>query len=81
LGQREAEAAKIRGMVKKGYMIRTRADADTEEARRNDKTRFQAACQSGAQIITTDYYYKSTFFPSDYTVQFEDGKYMRKDAQ
>jgi hypothetical protein len=78
--QREAEAAKIHEMVKKGYMVRTRADADTEEARRNDKTRFRAACESGAQIITTDYYYKSAFFASDYTVQFEDGKYMRKDA-
>ena len=67
-------------MVKKGYMVRTRADADTEEARRNDKTVFQAACASGAQIITTDYYYKSAFFPSDYVVKFDDGSYMRKDA-
>ena len=60
-------------------MVRTRADADTEEARSNDKTRFRAACNSGAQIITTDYYYKSAFFPSNYTVQFDDGKYIRKD--
>jgi hypothetical protein len=75
--EKEEEAAKIRQMVKKGYMVRTRADADTEEARRNDKTRFQAACQSGAQIITTDYYNRSAFFPSDYTVQFGNGKYIR----
>jgi len=67
-------------MVKKGYMVRTRADSDTEEARANDRSSFQAACVSGAQIITTDYYYKSTFFASDYSVQFEGGKYMRKDA-
>ena len=71
---------KIREMVKKGYMVRTRADSDTEEARANDKSSFHAACVSGAQIITTDYYYKSTFFASDYSVQFEGGKYMRKDA-
>ena len=77
--QKEAEAAKIKNLVKKGYMVRTRADADTEEARNNDKTRFNAACNSGAQIITTDYYYKSTFFPSDYTIQFEGGKYTRRD--
>lgn len=76
--QKPAEAAAIRKWVKKGYMIRTRADADTEEARRNDKSRFQAACASGAQIITTDYYYKSSFFPSDYTIHFEDGGYIRK---
>ncbi len=65
-------------MVKKGYMVRTRSDADTREARRNDKSGFVAACASGAQIITTDYYYKSSFFPSDYSVVFDDGKYMRR---
>ena len=74
------DSALIRDMVRKGYMVRTRADADTREARINDRSGFMAACHSGAQIITTDYYYKSTFFPSDYTVQFEDGKYMRKDV-
>jgi len=75
--EKEEEAARIREMVRKGYMVRTRADADTEEARRNDKSRFRAACQSGAQIITTDYYNRSAFFPSDYTVRFSDGKYIR----
>jgi hypothetical protein len=70
---------KIPEMVRKGYMVRTRADADTREARNNDKTGFVAACSSGAQIITTDYYYKSTFFVSDYSVIFDDGKYIRKD--
>lgn len=69
---------RIPEMVKKGYMVRTRADSDTREARTNDKSGFAAACSSGAQIITTDYYYKSSFFPSDYTVVFGDGKYMRK---
>ena len=73
------DGQKIREMVKKGYMVRTRADADTKEARANDRSGFVAACASGAQIITTDYYYKSTFFPSDYSVSFEDGKYIRKD--
>jgi hypothetical protein len=74
------DSARIRDMVRKGYVVRTRADADTREARANDRSGFVAACHSGAQIITTDYYYKSTFFPSDYTVQFEDGKYTRKDV-
>jgi hypothetical protein len=73
------EEAYIREMVKKGYMVRTRADSDTREARANDKSSFVAACNSGAQIITTDYYYKSKFFPSDYSVRFDDGKYIRKD--
>ncbi|WP_431217690.1 Ca2+-dependent phosphoinositide-specific phospholipase C [Puia sp. P3] len=68
----------IKEMVKKGYMVRTRADSDTKEARANDRSGFLAACASGAQIITTDYYYKSSFFVSDYSVVFEDGKYVRK---
>lgn len=61
----------IPALVEKGYIIRTRADADTKQARTNDNTGFIAACNSGAQIITTDYYYKSTHFPSSYFVRFE----------
>ena len=69
--------AAIQELVKKGYIVRTRADADTEEARRNDKSTFEAACRSGAQIITTDYYKKSTYFPSDYSISFDGGTYFR----
>ncbi|RNL52107.1 phosphatidylinositol-specific phospholipase C1-like protein [Pedobacter jejuensis] len=65
-------------LVKKGYIIRTRADADTKQARKNDFTDFEAACKSGAQIITTDYYKKSTHFKSDYSVSFSNGKYFRE---
>lgn len=38
------------------FMVRTRSDAGTIEARNNDYRRFQAAWKSGAQIISTDYY-------------------------
>ncbi|MEP7142934.1 MAG: phosphatidylinositol-specific phospholipase C1-like protein [Ferruginibacter sp.] len=69
---------KIQELVKKGYIVRTRADADTKEARTNDKSRFLAACKSGAQIISTDYYEKSKLFKSDYIVSFGGGKYVRK---
>lgn len=68
----------IKQLVMEGYIVRTRADADTEEARRNDKTRFYAACRTGAQIITTDYYRKSVHFKSAYTICFDGGKYIRK---
>jgi hypothetical protein len=68
----------IKGLVEKGYIIRTRADADTREARMNNKSDFVAACNSGAQIITTDYYRKSTHFKSDYVVRFDGpDKYVR----
>ena len=73
-----AKAPEIPELVKKGYLIRTRADSNTSEARRNDKSTFEAACQSGAQIITTDYYQKSTHFESDYSVSFDGGTYSRK---
>ncbi|ASU34684.1 Phosphoinositide phospholipase C, Ca2+-dependent [Mucilaginibacter xinganensis] len=67
----------IKSLVKKGYIIRTRADSGTVEARNNDKSSFTAAMQSDAQIISTDYYQKSTHFKSDYVVSFDDNKYFR----
>jgi len=71
------DQAKIQELVKKGYIIRTRADADTKQARKNDRSQFEAACESGAQIITTDYYQKSTHFVSDYQVSFDGNQYFR----
>jgi len=35
--------------------VRTRADADTEEARSGDTTRRDAALASGAHFVSTDY--------------------------
>ena len=67
----------IAGLVKKGYIIRTRADSDTQQARENDRSNFVAACNSGAQIITTDYYLKSTHFNSEYSVSFAGNTYFR----
>ncbi|MEO7214669.1 phosphatidylinositol-specific phospholipase C1-like protein [Mucilaginibacter sp.] len=71
------QLAQISRLVKKGYIIRTRADSDTQEARDNDKSSFNAAMLSGAQIISTDYYKKSEQFKSEYTISFVDGKYFR----
>jgi hypothetical protein len=71
------DSSAIRSLVEKGYFVRTRADADTKEARANDKTTFRAACRSGAHLVTTDYYAKSTFFKSDYTVSFNGNSYFR----
>jgi hypothetical protein len=71
------DLVQISALVKKGYIIRTRADSDTQEARTNDKSVFNAAMRSGAQIISTDYYKKSEHFKSDYVISFADGKYFR----
>lgn len=45
----------IRKLVKAGYLVRTRADADTAEARKNDTTRLEKALASGAQFVSTDF--------------------------
>ena len=58
----------IQRLVKAGYMVRTRADADTHEARENDTTRRAAAFASGAQAVSTDYYLPATHFGSEYQV-------------
>ena len=68
---------KIKELVGKGYMVRTRADAGTVEARNNDYSRFLKAIDSGAQVISTDYYIPSTLFKSSFQVIFEDGTYER----
>lgn len=68
---------KIKNLVDLGYMVRTRADGDTKEARNNDYTKFEKAKASGAHIITTDYYLPSTFFESDYKISFDNGTYER----
>ncbi len=75
----DAKKDSIQSMVKKGYIVRTRADSDTRESRSNYKSTFEAACKSGAQIITTDYYQKSTHFKSDYIISFAGNKYIRVD--
>ena len=71
------DEAQIRELVKKGYLVRTRADGDTKQARQNDYRDFEIAKQTGAQIITTDYYQPSTFFKSDYIIKFADDSYVR----
>lgn len=71
------EDERIPEMVKKGYIIRTRADANTKEARDNDYSQFEAAKKSGAQIITTDYYVPGKLFTSTYHISFDDGGFVR----
>ncbi|HEY5346684.1 MAG TPA: Ca2+-dependent phosphoinositide-specific phospholipase C, partial [Rhizomicrobium sp.] len=51
----EHNAARITADVKAGFMVRTRADAETREARKNDTLRRDWAFASGAQIISTDF--------------------------
>ena len=68
---------KIKNLVASGYMVRTRADANTQEARTQSYQRFEKAKASGAHVITTDYYLPSQLFKSDFQVVFSNGTYQR----
>ncbi|WP_232727091.1 phosphatidylinositol-specific phospholipase C1-like protein [Flavobacterium sp. 1] len=67
----------IKELVAKGYMVRTRADSDTKQARTNDYTSFEKAKASGAQVISTDYYLPSKLFKSDFKISFENNTFER----
>jgi hypothetical protein len=45
----------IAALVRKGYLVRTRTDADTKEARTGETARRDTALASGAQLLSTDY--------------------------
>ncbi len=64
---------RIQRLVDRGFMVRTRADADTVEARANDSRRMEAALASGAQAVSTDYYLPTNPFDNSYRVQIESG--------
>ena len=67
----DGPAADITELVKKGYLVRTRTDADTKEARTNDTARRDAMIASGAQILSTDYPVNEPAhaWPGNYVVQ------------
>lgn len=46
---------RILSAVRSGFVVRTRADSETAEAKANDPARFNAALSSGAHYISTDY--------------------------
>ena len=78
MNEPQKDSSKIQELVKQGYIIRTRADADTMEARSEDYSRFEKAKESGAQIITTDYYLPSKLFKSNFKISFDNKTYERK---
>lgn len=69
--------AQIEESVKKGYLIRTRADIDTYEAKVNDKTRAAVAFKSGAQVVSTDYFKPGNAYGTEYFVELPSNKPVR----
>ncbi|MGR6087632.1 MAG: Ca2+-dependent phosphoinositide-specific phospholipase C [Arcticibacter sp.] len=82
LNDARADSSQIRTLVQQGYMVRTRCDSGTLEARNGDYSGMNAAFGSGAQILSTDYYrpdYRAGQSGwTDYQVKFPGGYVGRK---
>ena len=68
-----ADFDRIRQVVADGFIVRTRADADTEQARTGDTTQREAALSSGAQFVSTDYPVPDPRFGTGYSVVIPGG--------
>jgi hypothetical protein len=51
----DGPAVEITTLVRQGYLVRSRTDADTKQARANDTSTRDSAIASGAQLLSTDY--------------------------
>ncbi|MBC7919600.1 MAG: phosphatidylinositol-specific phospholipase C1-like protein [Ferruginibacter sp.] len=67
----------IQSLVRSGYLVRTRADEGTREARAGDYRRWEAALASGAHFISTDYYRADERFGTGYRIQLPAGAVAR----
>jgi hypothetical protein len=63
-----ADGDRIRALVAAGFIVRTRADADTVQARSGDTSMRDAAFASGAQYVSTDYVFPDDPFGTGYVV-------------
>lgn len=68
-----AGEAEIMDLVASGYMIRSRSDANTVEARVSDTRRREVAFASGAQYVSTDYPAPDPVISAEYSAQLPDG--------
>jgi hypothetical protein len=66
----------IQDLVKRGFLVRTRADSSTRQARKNNTRCRDQALASGAQFISTDYP-EPNLALSPYAVRFENGIVVR----
>ena len=66
-------AAEIPDLVRNGYLIRTRTDAELVDARAGKTARRDQAMASGAQLLSTDFPFNEVAEGSGYSVRFEKG--------
>lgn len=67
------DAQRIKDAVAAGYVVRTRADGDTIEARANNTVPRDTAIADGAQWVSTDYEVAGRAFGTPYFVQIPGG--------
>jgi hypothetical protein len=75
--ENEGTPEEIAALVRNGYLVRTRTDENTKEARTNDTTRRDAVLASGAQLLSTDYPASEPSAWSAYSVSLPDGAVAR----
>ena len=80
--ENNAFSAKIEEWVEQGFIVRTRSDEGTKEARSGDVSKRERAFASGAQLISTDYYradprHSTSLNWTDYAVRFEGNAVAR----
>jgi hypothetical protein len=69
-------AAEITGLVRDGFLVRTRADSNLREARAGDSSTRDAAFAGGAQLVSTDFADADPRFPG-YRVSLGPGLIAR----
>ena len=69
----EGSAEEIADLVRRGYLVRTRTDWNTLQARTGDTSRRDLAMKSGAQILSTDYPPGEPSRWTGYRVAFPEG--------
>jgi Phosphoinositide phospholipase C, Ca2+-dependent len=75
--ENEGSQETIAALVRKGYLVRTRTDEDTKQARSNDTSRREVALASGAQLLSTDYPSSEPSSWTGYSVSLPDGAAAR----
>lgn len=75
--QNDGTKEAIDALVTKGYLVRTRTDEGTKQARTNDTTRRDLALSTGAQMISTDYPASEPSQWTGFKVELPDGLVAR----
>ncbi len=73
------DLSKIKAALAAHMIVRTRADADTVEARANNHHDEQVALNSGAQLVSTDYEQPDPMLHNGYTTKIPGGTPARCD--